>query len=95
MNYLYIQVQSSVLELKFLTNFNIENLKSIVLNLTCWPPNDDPNELEIYFKNTLSKREIINKELVFVGDFNINFLDFNESKMVQSIVNLMFWHDKL
>ena len=27
-----------------------------------------------------------------VGDFNINVLDFNESKMVQSFVNLMFRH---
>ena len=41
---------------------------------------------------TVLKREITNKELVLVGDFNINFLDFNESKMVQSFVNLMFRH---
>ena len=27
-----------------------------------------------------------------VGDFNINVLDFNESKMVQKFVNLMFRH---
>ena len=27
-----------------------------------------------------------------VGDFNINVLDFNESKMVQNFVNLMFRH---
>ena len=30
--------------------------------------------------------------MVLVRDFNINVLDFNESKMVQSFVNLMFRH---
>ena len=62
------------------------------MNLTYRPPNADPNELENHFKNILSKREITNKELVLIGDFNINVLDFNESKMVQSFVNLMFRH---
>ena len=66
--------------------------KSIVLNLTYRPPDDDPNDIENHFKNILSKREITNKELVLVGDLNINVLDFNESKMVQSFVNLMFRH---
>ena len=69
-----------------------KNLKSIVLNLTYRPLNGDPNELENHFKDILSKREITNKELVLVGDFNINVLDFNESKMVQNFVNLMFRH---
>ena len=27
-----------------------------------------------------------------VGDFNINILDFSESKMVESFMNLMFRH---
>ena len=67
-----------------------KNSESIAFNLTYRPPNGDPNELENHFKNILSKREIANKELVLVGDFNINILDFNESKLVQSFVNLMF-----
>ena len=73
-----------------------KNPKSIVLNLTYQPPNGDPNELENDFKDIVSKREITSTELVLVGDFNINVLDFNESKMVQSFVNLMFlatWPD--
>ena len=73
------------------TLFN-KNSKSIVLSLTYRPPNGDPNELENHFKNILSKRETTNKELFLVGDFNINVLDFNESKMVESFVNLMFRH---
>ena len=38
------------------------------------------------------KREITNKELVLVGDLNINALDFNEGKTVQNFVNLTFPH---
>ena len=70
-----------------------KNSKSIVLNLTYRPSNGDPNELENHFKNILLKREITNKELVLVGDFNINVFEFNESKMVQNFVDLMFRHD--
>ena len=62
------------------------------MNLTYRPPNGDPNELENHCKNILSKREITNTELVLAGDFSTVFLDFNESKMVQSFVNLMFRH---
>ena len=80
-------MQSNVLWVEV---FN-KNSKSIVLNLTYRPPNGDRNELENHFKNTLSKREITNKELVLVGDLNINVLDFNESKMVQSFCEFNVW----
>ena len=72
-----------------------KNLKSNVLNLTYRPPNKDPNELENHFKNILSKREITNKELVLVGDFSTNVLDFNKSNMVQRFVNLMLRHGQI
>ena len=83
-------VNSSAIECCLYVEVFSKNSKSNVLNLTYHPPNGDPNELENDFKNILSKLEITNKELVLVGDFNINVLDFNESKMVQSFVNLMF-----
>ena len=86
-----LAVNSSAIECLCLEVFN-KNSKSIVLNLAYRPPNDDPNEPENHFKNILSKREITNKELVLVGDFKINVLEFNESKMVQNFVNLMFPH---
>ena len=70
-----LAVNSSAMECLCVEVVN-KNSKSIVLNLTCRPPNGDPNELEYHFKNILSKREITNKELVF-GDFNINVLAFN------------------
>ena len=44
-------------------------------------PNGDSNESENHFENILSKRKITIKELVLIGDFNINALDFNQSKM--------------
>ena len=86
-----ITVNSSAIECLCVEIFN-KNSKSIVLNLAYRPPNDDPNEIENHFKNILSKREITNKKLVLAGDLNINVLDFNETKMVQNFVNLMFRH---
>ena len=86
-----LAVNSSAIKCLCVEVFN-KNSKSIVLNLAYRPPNDDPNEPENHFKNILSKREITNKELVLVGDFKINVLEFNESKMVQNFVNLMFPH---
>ena len=67
-------------------------MKSILLNLTYRLPNGDTNELQNPFENVLSKQEITNKKLVLVGDLNINVLDFNESKMVQNFLDLMFRH---
>ena len=62
------------------------------MNLTYRPRNRDPKELENDFTNILSKREINNHELVLVEDVNINVLDFNESKIVESFGTLMFRH---
>ena len=87
-----LAVNSSAIECLRVEVFN-KNSKSIVLNLTYRPSNGDPNELENHFKNILLKREITNKELVLVGDFNINVFEFNESKMDQDFVDLMFRHD--
>ena len=68
--------------------------KSVFLNLTYRLPISDPNEPENHFKTFFfSNQKIRNKELVLVGDFYINALDFHESKMVHIFVNLMFWHD--
>ena len=62
------------------------------MNLTYRPLNGDPNELENHLNINLSELEITNKELVLNGDFNNNAIDFNESKMVQNFLNLMFRH---
>ena len=78
-----LAVNSSAIECLCVEVFN-KNSKIIVLNLAYRPPNGDPNEIENHFKNILLKREITNKELLYTD------LYFNESKMVQNFVNLMF-----
>ena len=50
----------------------------------------DHRELENYFKYSLWKREISNKNTILAGDFNINLLDFDANKNVQNFVNFMF-----
>ena len=41
-------------------------------------------------KNILSKNEATEKEVILIGNFNMNLLDFEKKKRVQSFVNLMF-----
>ena len=64
-----------------------KNSKNIVLNLVYCPPSGDHKELENYFKTSLSKREISQKNINLTGDFK-NLLDFDENKKVQNFVNL-------
>ena len=64
--------------------------KNIVLNLVYRPLNGDHKELENYFKSSLSKREILHKDIILAGDLNINLLDFDANKKIQNFVNLMF-----
>ena len=41
-------------------------------------------------KSILSKNDANKKEVILIGDFNKNLLDFDKNKRVQSFVNLMF-----
>ena len=41
-------------------------------------------------KSIFSKNETTKKEMILIGDFNINLLDFDKNKIFQSFVNLMF-----
>ena len=59
-----------------------------MLNLVYCPPKDDHKELENCFESSLSKWEILKKYLISAGNFNINLLDFDASKKVQTFVNL-------
>ena len=62
--------------------------KNLILSLNSRPPNGD--SYEKHMKSILSKNEATKKEVVLIGDFNINLLDFDKYKRVQSFVNLMF-----
>ena len=46
--------------------------------------------VKLFSKKILSDSTIVNKTFFLAGDFNINLLDFETSKNVQSFVNLMF-----
>ena len=54
-----------------------------------WPPNGETTLFEKHMKSILSKNNVTNKEVILIGDFNIN-LDFDKNRRVQSFVNLMF-----
>ena len=54
------------------------------------PPNGDLNVCETFFKKILPDSTIVNKTFFLAGDFNINLIDFETNKKVQSFVNLMF-----
>ena len=53
-------------------------------------PNEDATVSEKDMKSILSKNDVIKKEVILMGDFNINLLDFDKNKRVQSFWNLMF-----
>ena len=48
-----------------------EKAKNIILNLTCWPPNDDAKEFEKHLNKTLSTNYILQKVVIIAGDFNL------------------------
>ena len=58
--------------------------KNLILNLNY------RTLFEKHMKNILSKNKATKKEVILIGDFNINLLDFDKNKRVQSFVNLMF-----
>ena len=63
---------------------------SIIFNVICSPPDSHLNVCETFFKKILSDSTTVNKTFFLAGDFNINLLDFETNKKVQSFVNLMF-----
>ena len=64
--------------------------KNLILSLNYRLPNSDSTLIAKHMKSILSKNEVTKKEVILIGDFNINLLDFDKNKRVQSFVNLMF-----
>ena len=64
--------------------------KNLILSLNYRPPNGDSTLFEKHMKSILSKNKATKKEVILIGDFNMNLLDFDKNKRVQSFVNLMF-----
>ena len=64
--------------------------KNLILSLNYRPPNRDTTLFEKHMKSILSKNEATKKEVILIGDFNMNLLDFDKNKIVQSFVDPMF-----
>ena len=64
--------------------------RNIIFNMVYRPPDGNLKIFETFFKTILADSTIVNKTFFLAGDFNINLLDFETSKKVQSFVHLMF-----
>ena len=63
--------------------------RNIICNVIYRPPDGDLNVCETFFKKILSDSTTVNKTSFLTGDFDINLLEFETNKKVQSFVNLM------
>ena len=72
-----------------------EKSKNIILNLTYRPPNGDVKEFEKHLNKILSTNDILKKEVIMAGDFNMNLPDFEQNKKVQNFLNIMFGHSMM
>ena len=60
------------------------------MNLSYRPPQDNTILFEKNLQDLLLKNDVYKKEILITGDFNINPLDDENNRKVQSFVNLMF-----
>ena len=72
-----------------------EKSKNIILNMTYRPPNGDVKEFEKHLNKILSTNDILKKEVIMAGDFNMNLLDFEQNKKVQNFLNILFSHSMM
>ena len=54
------------------------------------PPQSDKTLFEKHLQDLFWRNDVCKKDVLITGDFNINLLDFENNKKVQSFVNLMF-----
>ena len=52
------------------------DVKNMIFNVVCRPPDGDLEVREHYFQSILSNNSISNKIVILAGDFNINMLNF-------------------
>ena len=64
--------------------------KNLILNLSYRPPQGDTILFEKNLQDLLLKNDVCKKEILITGDFNINLLDYENNRKIQSVVNLMF-----
>ena len=73
-----LSINCDAIELSCLEITN-EKSKNVILNLTYRPPNGDVKEFEKHLNNILSTNDILKKEVIMAGDFNMNLLDFEQN----------------
>ena len=61
--------------------------KNAVFNVVCRSPNGDIDFCKNYFKNIFFKDNVISKNILITGDFDINL---KTKKKVQNFINLIF-----
>ena len=72
-----------------------KNSKNIIFNVIYRPPNGDMEACENYCKELFSKNDKSLKNMILAGDFNVNLLDFEHNKKVQSFLNLIFCYSMI
>ena len=89
-----LSINCDVIESLYLEITN-EKSKNIILNLTYRPLNGAVKEFEKHLNKILSTNDILKKEVIMAGDFNMNLLDFEQNKKVQNFLNIMFGHSMM
>ena len=72
-----------------ITNSGSKN-KNIIFNIFYRTPGANIDVCENQLKNTFFEDNVIRKNILLAGDFDINLLHFEQNKKVQDFINLMF-----
>ena len=67
----------------------IEKSKNVTLDRTYRRRNNKAKEFEKHVNQILSINDILKKEVIINGDFNMNLLGFEQNKNVQNFVNIV------
>ena len=67
-----------------------KNTKNIIVNTCYRPPNSKIRSLKSHVTNIFNQLHKQNKKMFFVGDFNINSLDYSTNTKVKNFIDLMF-----
>ena len=64
--------------------------KNIVVHALYRPPSGKINAFEDYIKNIIGNKSSLNKSVYFVGDINLNILDYDVNKQTNKFFNTIF-----
>ena len=67
-----------------------KNSKNIIIGTTYRPPSGKIKPFKSYFKNLFEKSNQTNKVMYFLGDFNLNVLNYDTDSRVKNFFNMMF-----